>query len=219
MQEYREILNDTSFFKGISETEIDSMISCLDAKTRNYDKNQYILRIGDSTEAVGLLLTGKILIIQEDYWGNRNICAGITPGQIFAETFACIPDAVMNISVVACESSAVMWLNVGRILHTCPTACSYHNRMIQNLLSAIAGKNLYLNEKLTHISKRTTREKLISYLSAEAQRKNSTEFEIPFNRQQLADYLSVERSAMSNELCKLRDEGKLVFSKSKFKLT
>ena len=95
----------------------------------------------------------------------------------------------MDVSVVADAQSRVVWLNVQRVLHTCPTACSHHSRMIRNLLTVLAADSLRTNEKLTHISKRTTREKLLSYLSAEAQRQGKTEFSIPFNRQQLADYL------------------------------
>ncbi len=177
-----------------------------------------MLRVGDSPESVGLVLSGSVFIIQEDYWGNRNIRARTAPGQLFAEAFACVSGAVMDVSVVADEDSAVMWLNVGRLLHTCPTSCSHHSRMIRNLLSDLAANNLRSNEKLTHVSCRTTREKLLSYLSAEARRQGRPEFSIPFNRQQLADYLSVERSAMSAELSRMQRDGLITADKSRFKL-
>lgn len=218
MKEFLSILNKAELFKGVDETEIESMLGCLGAKTERYKKDGYILRVGDSPDSVGLLLSGSVFVIQEDYWGNRNIRAHMMPGQVFAESYACVPGAVMDVSVVADESSEVMWLNVQRVLHTCPTACSHHNRMIRNLLSDLAVNNLRINEKLTHISKRTTREKLLSYISAEAQRQRKSEFTISFNRQQLADYLSVERSAMSAELSKMRKDGLLAVDKNRFSL-
>ncbi|MDD3244233.1 MAG: Crp/Fnr family transcriptional regulator [Eubacteriales bacterium] len=218
MKDFLPLLKRTALFSGIDETEIASMLGCLGAKTGDYAKGVYILRVGDSPASVGLLLSGTVLVVQEDYWGNRNIRARITPGQVFAEAFACVPGAVMDVSVAADEPSSVLWLNVGRVLHTCPTACSHHSRMIRNLLSDLAANNLRANEKLTHISRRSTREKLLSYLSAEAQRQGKAAFSIPFNRQQLADYLSVERSAMSAELSKMQKEGLLTVERNNFSL-
>lgn len=218
MEEFLNIIKKTALFGGTDESEIASMLRCLGASKESFRKNDYVLRIGDSPDSVGMLLSGGVLVMREDYWGNRNIHARIAAGQVFAEAFACMSGAVMDVNIVADEDSVVMWLNIARILHTCPNACAHHSKVIRNLLSDLAASNLRLNEKLLHISRRTTREKLLSYLSAEAKRQGTTAFSIPFNRQQLADYLSVERSAMSNELCKLRDEGILTFSKNQFEL-
>lgn len=218
MKDFLSLLRRTALFNGIDETEIESMLGCLGAIAEDFGKGEYLLRVGDSPESLGLLLSGSVLVIQEDYWGNRNIRARIMPGQVFAEAFACVPGAVTDVSVVTDEPSRVLWLNVGRVLHTCPTACSHHSRMIRNLLSDLAANNLRTNEKLTHISRRSTREKLLSYLSAEAQRQGKSEFSVPFNRQQLADYLSVERSAMSAELSKMQKEGLVLVNKNVFSL-
>jgi CRP/FNR family cyclic AMP-dependent transcriptional regulator len=218
MKEFLSLLKHTALFQGIDETEIEAMLGCLGAKTKHFEKSGYLLRVGDSPESLGLLLSGSALVVQEDYWGNRNIRVRISPGQVFAESFACIPGAVMDVSVIADEPSRVLWLHVGRVLRTCPTACSHHSRMIRNLLSDLAQNNLRTNEKLTHISRRSTREKLLSYLSAEAQRQGKSEFSIPFNRQQLADFLSVERSAMSAELSKMQKDGLLAVDKNRFSL-
>jgi len=218
MNDTISLLKNVPIFTGIDEQELTSMLSCLDAKKETFPKGEYLFHTGDRAEAVGLLLFGSVLVIQEDFWGNRNLMTRIGPGQIFAEAFACSPGAVLNVSAVADEPCGVMWLNVRRILTTCPSACAHHTRMIRNLLSDLAGKNLRFNEKLTHMGQRTTRKKLLSYLSAEAQRQGSSTFEIPFSRQQLADYLSVERSAMSAELCRLRDDGVLRFDRNHFVL-
>lgn len=216
--EYLNIIMSSSLFQGIGEGEIEAVLSCLAAKTKEYKKGEFIFRNGDSVEAVGLLLSGNALIVQEDYWGNRNLISHISPAQLFAETFACSAGAVLNVSVEAASACEIMFLDIKRILSTCPSACSFHTRIIRNLLSDLANKNLRLNEKLSHMGKRSTKEKLLSYLSAQAIKSCSNEFDIPLNRQQLADYLSVDRSAMSNELCSLRDEGILSFEKNHFEL-
>ena len=194
------------------------MLSCLDAKNINYQKGEYILRSGDAAESLGLMLEGRALIIQEDFWGNRNIMSSIGQGQSFAETFACAPGSVLNVSVVAESACTILFLNMNRILTVCPAACAHHSRMLRNLLADLANKNMRFNEKLTHLGQRTTRAKLLSYLSAEAQKHGSFEFDIPFSRQQLADYLFVDRSGLSAELCKMRDEGLLEFHRNHFSL-
>ena len=183
---------------------------------RRRGKEAFVLRAGDTTDSIGLVLAGTVLIIQEDIWGNRNILSKARPGQTFAAAYACAPGSKLNVSVIAETPVTAMFLNVKRILNMCPSACSHHSRVIRNLLSELAGKNLRLNEKLTHIGQRTTRSKIMSYLSAEAQRLGTYEFDIPFSRQQLADYLAVERSGLSLELGKMRSEGLIDFHKSHF---
>ena len=216
MKNFLPIIRNAQLFTGISEAEVEEMLICLDARSTTYQKGDYILRAGDTAECLGLMLLGHALVIQEDFWGNRNLISSIGQGQSFAETFACAPGAALNVSVVAETSCTVLFLNVKRILTTCPATCSHHSRMIQNLLADLATKNLRFNEKLTHLGQRTTRAKLLSYLSAEAQKHGSFAFDIPFSRQQLADYLFVERSGLSSELCKMRDEGLLEFHKNHF---
>ena len=218
MKDFLNLLKRTTLFGGMDEHEIEAMLGCLGAKTESFTKGDYLLRVGDSPDSLGLLLSGSALVVEEDYWGNRNIRARIAPGQVFAEVFACVPGAVMDVSVLTEESSRVLWLTVGRVLRICPAACPHHNRMIHNLLSDLAANNLRTNQKLTHISRRSTREKLLSYLSAEARRQGKSTFFIPFNRQQLADYLSVERSAMSAALSKMQKEGVLTYDKNFFSL-
>lgn len=211
-------LSAAAIFSGISTAEIESMLVCLGAREQAYKKGQFVLSAGDKPNSVGLILSGGALIIQEDFWGARNILAKLAPLELFAESFACAPEANMNVSVVADDALNVLWLEVSRILSACPSACTYHSRIIRNLISEIANKNLKLNERMTHMGKRTTRQKALSYLSQQARRQGKAEFDIVFSRQQLADYLSVERSALSAELSKLRDEGLIDFDKNHFVL-
>ena len=164
------------------------------------------------------MLSGSVLIVQEDVWGGRNVLSVLGTGQCFAEVFACVPGSVLNVNVEAKEDTTILFLNVGRILSICPDGCSFHAQLIQNLLIDMAQKNRKLSEKITHMAKRSTREKLLSYLSEQAVKNKSSEFEIPYNRQQLADYLGVDRSGLSVQLCRLRDEGMLTFHKNKIRL-
>lgn len=216
MNDFLSVIRSSQLFSGISENELTAMLSCLNAKKEDFPKDTFLLRAGDTAESIGFVLSGNILIIQEDIWGNRNIISKAGPGQTFAAAYACAPGSVLNISVLAETPVTVMFLNVKRILNICPSACAHHSRMIRNLLGELAMKNLHINEKLTHIGQRTTRSKLMSYFSAEAQRLGKYEFDIPFSRQQLADYLAVERSGLSLELGKMRKDGILDFHKNHF---
>lgn len=205
-------------FSGIGVEEIESLLSCLSARLCEYGKGEYVIREGEHLSDILVLVEGNLHIQKDDYWGNRSILGHISAGEMFGEAYVA-PDsgAVLN-DVVATEKSKVIFFNVKRILTTCSSACRFHSLVVQNMFFAISDKNRKLVQKLGHMSKRSTREKLISYLSEEAKRQNSPRFTIPFNRQQLADFLSVDRSAMSNELCKMRDEGLIEFDKSSFVL-
>ena len=218
MKEFFPVIRSAPLFSGISEAELTAMLSCLRAEKRDFPKEAFVLRAGDTADSIGLVLSGAVLVIQEDIWGNRNILSKAGLGQTFAAAYACAPGSRLNVSVIAETPVSVMFLNVKRILNVCPSACSHHSRIIRNLLGELAEKNLRFNEKLTHMGQRTTRSKIMSYLSAESQRLGTYEFDIPFSRQQLADYLGVERSGLSLELGKMRGEGLLDFRKSHFVL-
>ena len=218
MKDFLSVIRSSQLFSGISEAELSAMLTCLHAEQKDFPKETFVLRSGDRAESIGLVLSGSVLIIQEDIWGNRNILSKAGPGQTFAAAFACAPGARLNVSVVTETPVTVLFLKIGRILTVCPSACAHHSRIIRNLLGELAEKNLRFSEKLTHMGQRSTRAKLLSYFSAEAQRLGTYEFDIPFSRQQLADYLGVERSGLSLELGKMRSEGLLDFHKSHFVL-
>lgn len=218
MDEYIFLLKNSAIFAGVKEDEILTMLHCLNAVKASKKKDSYILRAGEHTDSMGMLLSGSALIVQEDIWGHRNIMTKINPGDTFAESFAASKTAALNISVIASEDCEILWMDVNRILVVCPSACEHHNLIIRNLVATLAQKVLLFNEKITHMSKRTTREKLLSYLSAESLRQGKLSFTIPYDRQQLADFLCVERSAMSAELSKLQKEGLLEYQRNAFTL-
>ncbi|MBQ7817056.1 MAG: Crp/Fnr family transcriptional regulator [Oscillospiraceae bacterium] len=218
MQKYIPMIKKSDIFAGVQEHEIEAMLGCLQTTVRHFKKGEYVFQQGDSLDCLTLLLEGKMLIQQDDYWGNRSIINIIHPGEMFGEAYAMQDSESLLNDAVAVENSTVAFFKLKNMLTTCSSSCRFHAMVIQNLFVAISEKNRRLVQKLGHMSKRSTREKLISYLSQEAKRQGSGSFSIPFNRQQLADFLSVDRSAMSNELCKMRDEGMLEFNKNNFTL-
>ena len=218
MKNYISILKNTQLFSGVGDDEISAMLGCLQAKLCTYKKGEYVFRQGEHLDNITVLTEGKLLIQKDDFWGNRSIVNVIRVGEMFGEAYIAPESGAILNDVVADEDSTVIFFDVRRIITVCPSACRFHSIVVQNLFFAISEKNRKLVQKLGHISKRSTRAKLISYLSEEAKRQNTNTFTIPFNRQQLADFLSVDRSAMSNELCKMRDEGLLTFNKNEFTL-
>jgi CRP-like cAMP-binding protein len=202
-------------FSGIDGTERESLLGCLQAVRRRYKKGEMVFAAGDAP-AVGLLQSGAVQVLAEDPMGNRTIISRMEAGDIFGEALACAGAEKMPFSVEAATDSEVMLIDVKRILGTCPTACPFHSRLIENLMAILARKNILLGSKIRHLSRRTTRDKLLSYLTEQAREAGSRSFSIPFNRQELADYLCVDRSAMSSELSRLRAEGVLDYEKNEF---
>lgn len=204
-----KIVRNSALFSGVEPQEISAMLNCLDARQERYARDAFLLREGDTTDDIGMVISGSVLVVQEDVWGNRNILSRAIPGQTFASAFACAPGAVLNVGVAAETAVTVLYLNVRKILTICPSACAHHGKVVRNLLGDLAEKNLRFSEKLTHMGQRTTRGKLMSYFSMIARKQGSFAFDIPFTRQQLADYLGVERSGLSAELGKMQREGLL----------
>ena len=218
MKEFIPELMRTKLFAGVGGEDVLSMLTCLGARLHTYKKGEYVLRQGEHLSDIVVLAEGSLHIQKDDYWGNRSILGSIGVGEIFGEAYAAPESGALLNDVIAVENSSVFFFDVKRIITTCSSACRFHTMVVQNLFYAVSEKNRGLVQKLDCISRRTTREKLITYLSEEAKKQKSAEITIPFNRQQLADYLSVDRSAMSNELCKMRDEGLLEFQKNRFRL-
>lgn len=218
MQKYTDILKSCSLFDDIDEDNLMTMLNCLRAKVRHYGKNQSIMSEGEKTADIGIMLKGKAQLIRDDYYGNRSIIDNIRPSQLFAESFVCAGEDIVPIDIVATEDSEVMLIDGHHILHTCANACSFHNRMIFNLMRIVAAKNIIFDRKMEITSKRTTREKLMTYLMQQAKFHKSRCFTVPYDRQELADYLEVDRSGLSAEISKLRREGVLECRKNEFRL-
>lgn len=213
-----DTIKTVKLFKGIEESELHSLLSCLSADAVYYEKGQTVFFSGESIEQFGIVLSGQVQVVDDDYYGNRNILAKIDAGNLFGESFAYAAIDSLPVSVITTTECELLFIDRRRLATPCPRACTFHSRLIWNMLNIVSVKNIMLTEKIEFTSKRTTRDKLLAYLSAEAKKTGSSRFSIPFNRQELADYLSVERSAMSAELSKLRNDGMLNFHKNQFEL-
>ncbi len=211
-------LSSTALFQGIRPKEIETMRSCLGLYEKSFPRDAILCRAGDTITDLGLVETGSVNIVVNSYWGTSSILGHISTGEIFGEAYASIPGRELLCNVVACEECRVLFLPMPRALTQCRNNCGFHNRLIHNLIRISAAKNLALSNRMMHITPRTIRERLLSYLSEQMQAHGDPHFYIPFSRQQLAEYLSVDRTALSNELSKMQKEGLLIFKKNEFTL-
>lgn len=218
MQKYLPILRKCPLFWGIEEEKLLLMLSCLGAKIRAFDKRSTVFEEGSRAGDIGIVLTGTAKIIQDDYYGNRNIVSIVTPTEMLLEAFACAEVEEVPVSVVADEPAQIMFIDCSHILHTCHNNCGFHQQLIFNLMRALATKTLGYYQKIEFTSKRSTREKLLAYLFYQSKQNGSSSFDIPFDRQELADYLEVERSGLSSEIGKLQREGLIYSRKNHFEI-
>ena len=216
MRKIFETVKSNPLFEGISYSSFTDMLKCMSAKTAVYGKDDVILLSGNAVDSVGLIISGSAKVIKEDIDGRLSILAVLGVSEAFGEVFACAGVDHSPVTVQATEKTEILFIDYKRIISPCATACSFHAKLIENMLKLVAKKNLMLNRKIEIISKRTTREKLLTFF--DMQRGMAKKFTIPYNREELADYLCVDRSAMSNELSKMRDSGLIKFSRNNFEL-
>lgn len=217
MQNY-SLLKTVSLFSRLKEEEIGSLLHCLNPRKKEYKKDEYILSTGDPIKDIGIILSGKVHIIKEDYLGNRHIMTVLEKSDLFGEVFVCAGVPKIPVTIYAVSDCEILFIDYQKILTSCSSACTFHSMMIGNMLTILSTKTLLLNQKIEFLTKRTTREKLLTYLSAQSELAASNHFTIPLNRQELADFLCADRSAMSNELSKLKEEGYIDYNKNNFEL-
>lgn len=218
MKNYPDQLTRVPLFDGVDRGELEELLDCLGARVRTYQKGEMVFREGDPAGIIGVVLSGRVQVVKDDFYGRRSVVAAIGPAQLFGEAFACAGAETLPVSVRADTDVSALLLDGGRITGACAMACSAHGVLVRNLLRIVAGKNLILNQKIEVMSQKTTREKLMAFLSAQAKEAGRDRVAIPFDRQGLADYLGVERSAMSAEIGKLRDLGYLEVRRNEFRL-
>lgn len=207
-----------ALFRGIDPGELPALLNCVDGRQRRFARQETILQAGQPTAYLGMVLSGTVHIVQEDFWGNRTIVGLAQAGDVFGESYACLPGEVLAVAAIAAEETEVLLLNGQKLTGGCERACGFHRQVTQNLVTLLAQKNGMLTRKMGHMARRSTREKVLSYLSEQALRQGSPVFDIPLDRQALADFLAVDRSALSATLGKLREEGVLTVQKNHFHL-
>jgi len=216
MTQFFDILKRCTLFQDIDEKDLSGLLHCLGAKLETFDKKYTVLPEGRPVQTIGIVLSGSVQISQVDFFGNRTILENILPSEVFAEAFACAQVQSLPVSVIANEKSDILLIDCSRILHSCSNACHFHQQMIFNMMKDLALKTILFHQKIEITSRRSTREKLMAYLTMQAKKAGSNEFDIPFDRQELADYLEVERSGLSAEISKLKKEGILESDKKHF---
>lgn len=212
------ILTQTELFQGITEEEILKITQCLCSVEKTYEKGELIYRCGEKVENMGLVLSGGVIIESDDIWGNCSVIGHIGLGQIFAETYACLGREQLLVNVFASEKTEILFVNAAKLLAVCPNLCAFHQKVVYNLLQISARKNLQLSKRILFTSPKSLRGKLMSFFSDSVKQTGSYMITVPFNRQQLADYLGVDRSAMCNELSKMQKDGLLSYHKNTFRL-
>ncbi len=217
MDSYTEVMGSVELFRGVEAAHLRAMLQCLGAKTVAVSKDQYVLAAGDKAEHVGIVLEGRFLVVRDDIDGERSLLATLSPGDFFAEALCCAAVAESPVSVLADADGTVMLLPFQRILHTCTSACGHHSRLLENMLAILASKNLLFQDRMELLSQKSIRRRVMRYLESVAAQKGR-EFSIPFSREELADFLAVDRSALSRELARLKAEGHIDYWKNVFKL-
>lgn len=218
MKDFFDILRECPLFDRIGDESLKEMLGCLNAKERSYKKGDVVFAEGDKAKYLGIVLEGNVQLVRVDYYGNRSILANIEPPQLFGEAFACAGLKSLPVDAVAAADTKILLLDAQRIARPCGNACPCHGQTILNLLHIVAKKNLVLHQKIEITSKRSTREKLMTYLLLQAKKAKSHTFTVPYDRQELADYLEVDRSGLSAEISKLRNEKVLECRRSTFTL-
>lgn len=218
MKENLKVLMRTPLFLNVAENDLEAMLQCLGATERKYKKNEVILLAGSTVTSVGIMTEGCAQITRDDAEGNRAILSELEKSDLFAEAYVAAGTAEIPVTVIATTDCKVVWIPFNKIVGICSSACGFHKILVQNMMQVIAIKNIMMNEKMRILSCKTTKEKLMTYLSDFSVRTGKNRFKIPFSRNELADFLSVDRSAMSRELSRLRDEGYLEYHKNEFKL-
>ena len=213
-----DVIQQIALFRGMDEAELAAALSALSAKEKTYEKDETILYAGNVSEHMGLVLEGSVTIESNDVWGNRTILSHIEKGGTFAETYALLEDEPMLVDVIANEKSNILFLRIGSLNLLQQDISPWRVKLIGNLLRISSQKNLHLSGRSFHTAPKSIRGRVMAYLNSVSLKKNKIDFDIPFDRQQLADYLNVERSALSRELSNMQQDGLIIVRRNHFEI-
>ena len=205
-------------FYGIKPDEMNAMLGCIGYHIGTFKKGEIVVFEGDNLKHIGIIISGAVDMVKEDLWGNKTMLVRMRKDELFGETFACGSDNLSVVTFMVSEDAKILFMPFDRVMHSCTMACQFHHRLIENMVKIIADKNRDLMRKVDVVSKRTIREKLLAYLSIQAQVQNSRYFEIPLGRVELAEYLCVDRSALTRELAKMKEDGLIDYDKNCFRI-
>ena len=217
MMDFIERVN-SPFFAGIRTEERKAMLGCIGYHMGTFKKGDIVAFEAENIKHIGIVLSGAVDMVKEDLWGNKTMLVRMRKDELFGETFACGEDNLSVVTFLVSEDAQILFMPFDRVMHSCTMACRFHHQLIENMVHIIAGKNRDLMRKVEVVSKRTIREKLLSYLSIQAQTQASRYIQIPLGRVELAEYLCVDRSALTRELVKMKEEGLIDYDRNCFRL-
>ena len=209
---------NSTLFNGIAPEDRKAMLSCIGYHIATFRKGDIVAFEEENIKHIGILLSGAVDMVKEDFWGNKTMLIRVRKDELFGETFACGEDNLSVVTFMVSEDAKILFIPFNRVMHSCTMACEFHHRLIENMVHIIANKNRDLMRKVEVVSKRTIREKLLAYLSIQAQAQESRYFEIPLGRVELAEYLCVDRSALTRELAKMKEDGLIDYHKNCFRM-
>ena len=217
IMDFIECVN-SPLFAGIKAEERKTMLGCIGYHIGTFQKGEIIAFEGENLKHIGIVLSGSVDMVKEDLWGNKTMLVRMRQNELFGETFACGEDNLSVVTFIVSEDARILFMPFSRVMHSCTMACEFHHRLIENMVKVIANKNRDLMQKVDVVSKRTIREKLLAYLSIQAQQQNSRYVELPMGRVELAEYLCVDRSALTRELVKMKEDGLIDYDKNCFRI-
>ena len=217
MRSFIEDVN-TPLFNGIKLEDRKAVLGCTGYHIGNYRKGDIVALEGENIRHIGIVLSGSVDTVKEDLWGNKTMLVRTRKGEMFGETFACGEDSLSVVTFAVSEDARILFIPFDRVMHSCTMSCEFHHRLIENMVHIIAGKNRDLMRKAEVVSKRTIREKLLAYLSIQAQVQGSRYLEVPMGRVELAEYLCVDRSALTRELVKMKEDGLIDYDRNCFRI-
>lgn len=218
MFNYIDQVKDHELFQGISREELSAVFGCLGCYTKKYKKDQIVILPEDTVQCVGFILKGSIHMLKENVDGEVVLIAPLKVGELFGETFACGNTRASILTFQAASESEVLYLPFYKVLHVCGSACVFHHRLMENMVRLICEKNMRLMEKIEVVSRKTLRDKILSYLYIQSEKQGKREFEVPLGRVEMAEYLCADRSAMTRELSRMKEEGIIDYDKNRFVL-
>lgn len=213
-----DVLSKIPLFSGLTENEVRELLNPQNTRKRIFEKGETVLYEGEPVREIGIVLSGRVIIELSDVWGNNSVISGVEKGGAFAEAYACVPDSLMLQHVTAYEKSEILFIDIRALLETDGVNNKAQLKLLKNLLTVCASKNLKLSSRMLNITPKTIRARLMSYLSECVKTSGSYKFEIPYDRRQLADYLGTDRSALSAELSKMQKDGLLKYNKNRFEI-
>lgn len=207
---------DIDLFENIENNEVLELLKCIGIKTKVFKKNSFILKTGAKIDYLGVILEGCAEITKTDSFGRVNIVEKLKVNDIFGHNIICLGENKSPVDIIAKDNCEILFIPFEKVVTPCDKLCSYHLQLIKNVMKMISKRNSLLNDKIDIIAQKTTRDKILALLNT--YRNGKKVFSLPYTREEMAKFLCVDRSAMSRELCRMRDEGLLKFNKNHFEL-